>query len=459
MKNRKRIHLGVVFCLALTLILSACGSKTSTETSMQSDDFAEFSATLHEKITTHWPHMDKVWPTYDYNNHNLILFQLTDEYNVSQAILLNTRERRTLEKSEYEAIIPPMDQGYEEVQFDGKPSIVMSVTPQSMSEKNAADLTYRVATHEIVHFYYQGDAMFNTDGESRAQSLPLEKTPRLYRQMIYQSLIHAYDNPGEQQEYLGKAKYWLEKWKGEFPEEYQSIKPTDISESMARYSDNLGTLVTADSTAEDMYQGAEKDIKRSEIFYSADAESYEIGFVAGLLLDQNLPGWKDSFYKSQLTAEELLLKESPSVPDSMDVEMETKVSNAIDTYNTESLASIRDLVDAKKDTSVAYLKIDTTDSTSSMMAAGVVRYEGDEITIQYSNQFKVAGKSIEFRQANVIESGDEEGNQFLYIPLPMTYTSKGDILTVDTETLKVDGIHVSTDTEDGRTIYFVKADE
>lgn len=471
MKKRKRIPLlGMALCLISVLNLTACKSKPvtaeqsatapeKTAASPQSDTFTAFTTALHEKISAHWPHMNKIWPAYDYNNHNLVLFQLTDEGNVSGAVLINTRERRLLEKSEYETIAPPMDDGYEEIMFDGKPSIAMSVTQQSMSQKNAVDLTYRVATHEIVHFYYQGDAMFSTDGENRAQNLPLEKTPRLYRQMIYQSLIDAYDNPGDDQEHLGRAKYWLEKWKSEFSKEYEDIKSTDIAESTARYSDNLSTLVTADSTTVDLYQGANKDIMRSKIFYSADDESYEIGFVASLLLDRHLPGWKDSFYKSRLTAEELLLKDVPAVPEHMDPEMEAKVSSAIESYNAKSIAAIQDLADAKKDISVPYLKIDTTASTSSMMAAGVVRYDGDQITLEYSNQFKAGGKSIEFHQANVIDSVDHEGNQFLYIPLPMISTAKGDILTVDTKKLKVDSVKVSTHTEDGRTIYFIKADE
>ncbi len=455
----KRMLLATSVFIFSTFLLSACGGSPDTTDQSTDDHFASFTNSLHQEIKAHWPHMNKVWPTYQYDNHNLILFRLTDDGNVAEAVLLNTKEQRKLKKSEYKNITPPQDGGYEEIKFDGKPSLAMSVTQKSVDEKNSVDTFYRVATHEFVHFYYQNEAMVGVNGENRSQSFPIEKAPRLYRQMIYQNLIKAYDNPSQEQDYLGKAKYWLEKWQTEFPNEYQSIKSTDIAESIARYSDNLSTFVEADTTAAQIYKNADKDIKRNELFYSADAESYEIGFVAALILDQNTPDWKASFYQEKMTVEEKLLKDLPSMAEEMNAEIEAKVSASIEEYNTEVLSSIQDIIDAKKDKGVPYLKIDVTNSTSSMIAEEIITYEEEQITIGYSNQFAVGKKSIVIDNANVYERIDDDGNLFLYIPLQMPYELNSEVLTVASEKLEVDGIKVSAYEENGRTIYFVKANE
>ena len=47
---------------------------TTAATSVETPTLNIESAVLEiqVKIAAHWPHMDKVWPTYDYSNHNLI---------------------------------------------------------------------------------------------------------------------------------------------------------------------------------------------------------------------------------------------------------------------------------------------------------------------------------------------------------------------------------------------------
>ena len=104
--------------------------------------------------------MHKVWPGYAYTNHNFLIFYLDEEGAVKEAKLLNVNENRALEKKEYENITPPNPEGYDQIQFQNKPSIVMSVDDTVMETENSVNELYKTATHEIVHFYSCGG--FNT---------------------------------------------------------------------------------------------------------------------------------------------------------------------------------------------------------------------------------------------------------------------------------------------------------
>ena len=118
---------------------------------------------VSELVTLNWPAMHKVWPGYDYTNHNFLIFYLDEEGAVKEAKLLNVNENRALEKKEYEDITPPNPEGYDQIQFQNKPSIVMSIDDTVMETENSVNELYKTATHEIVHFYYQKDVQASAD--------------------------------------------------------------------------------------------------------------------------------------------------------------------------------------------------------------------------------------------------------------------------------------------------------
>ncbi len=376
---------------------------------------------------------------------------------LKRAWLLNTKELRSLKEEEYREIegMPQVD-GYEQLEFEGKPSIAMALDMNSITKRNATDESYRIATHELIHFYYQTKASGITENSNRSQVFPVDKTPRIYRMMIFQNLIRAYEKPEQESEFLGKVKYWLEKWKNEFTGEYEAIKATDIAESTARYAENIGTFISQETTEEQFRMEALKNIPRDKVFYSADAESYEIGYVAALILDKKMPGWKDNFYNEDITAEEKLVKDVDVVTETVDPNVEADVSKAIETYNKGTEESIKDLIKARKDTNIPYLKLDISDSLSSMSASGMLVYDGKQVITEYSNRFSVDGKSIEVSRSDVFEEVDADYKQYLIIPLTMPHELTSDVLTVNSDTLKVDGIKIEVSEENGRKIYSAK---
>ena len=118
---------------------------------------------------------------------------------------------------------------------------------------------------------------------------PIEREPRIFRRMIYTRLIQAFENPDRQDAYLSKAKFWLDKYNTEFKSEADRIRVTDIAEATARYTENLGMFIGKNLSKGDLRKEADRLIKKEHIFIAADKESYEIGYVAGLILDEKDP--------------------------------------------------------------------------------------------------------------------------------------------------------------------------
>lgn len=297
------------------------------------------------------------------------------------------------------------------------------------------------------------------EGESnRYQVFPINKEPRLIRRMLYTRLIEAFENPDNEEEYLGKAKFWLDKYNSEHKEEANMIRATDIAEATARYSENLSMVIGNNLSPEEQTKEVEKDIMRTEIFTSADTESYEIGYVAALVLDRKDPNWKNSFYETGKNVEEVLLENVKPIEDTVDSKIEDELSKEIDIVNAESEKTLENVISSLKDKSVPYLHIDTTDRISSFTAESMYQYNGANALSKYSNKFETQGKTIDIKNISVLDANDQL-SEAIRIPLTMDHEIKDGVLTVDSENLKVDGVKVETSEEDGRTIYSLKVEK
>lgn len=110
-------------------------------------------AGVHQLVKKHWPHMDKVWPGYDYINHNMLIVDFDEMMEVREAWVLNVDTMRKLTVQEYQNLQLPQVGGYAELKFEGKSSIAMGVDSNDLESGSEAEI-YTVATHELVHFYY-----------------------------------------------------------------------------------------------------------------------------------------------------------------------------------------------------------------------------------------------------------------------------------------------------------------
>lgn len=423
----------------------------------KTEKFDKFATEIGEKVKAHWPHMEKVWAGHNYSEHNFVLLKLDEELNAVDGYLLNVDGIKKLDKKDYESIEIPQPGGYTKADFQGKKSVIVSIDEEIMEKDRNIDEMYRLGTHELVHFYHQEDSK-HAENESRSMKYPIDKTPRIYREMVYKHLIDAYEKPENEEDSLGRAKYWYEKWKKEFSDEYESIKYTDIAEGTARYLENMGTFITENISEKDLRENAIKNIKKTEVLGSADGESYELGYVAAILLDKKVPSWKDNFYNKDKTLEEILFENVKVVEDKVDSTVEEKVTKDIEKSNKEAEVQIKEIADAEMDKEIPYLVLDTTETESSVGMGATYIYKDKEIVTKYTANYKVDGKSVDADKINIIQSFDD-GKILIVIPLPKDYEYKDGVLKANTKNLKIDSIKVKSSEENGRKIFTATTDK
>ncbi|VTS12676.1 hypothetical protein [Streptococcus pseudoporcinus] len=460
MKTRKKsIYLSLTALLITGAVLTACtevskNKGTSIKTEQQvakKQNFSTYVDQVSELVKLNWPSMDKVWPTYNYKKHNFLIFYLNKEGNVKEARLLNVKENRKLKKEEYEQIPAPTPEGYISVKFQDKQSIAMSVDDRVMEAKDSVQELYKTATHEMVHFYYQGGIKLSNNA-GRNQLYPIEIEPRVVRSMLYNRLIQAFENPEKQKDYLAKAKYWLEKYHAEFKKEADSIRITDIAEGTAKYTESLGSFIGKNLSKADSRNEAGKLIQKDKIFIGADRESYEIGYVAALILDDKDPKWKDSFYSKNKGIDEVLLEDVSAVPDRPDEKIEKRITKKIEKTNKNIKVKLKDIIAASKDKTIPFLHLDVSKGSKSFIAEQMFSYQNMPVMSGYTNRFNVNNKVIEIKNVTIL-SGYNQVKQYIRIPLTGKYEVKNGKMTVKSASLDIPGIPVKVSTENGRTIY------
>ncbi|MGI5830855.1 MAG: M15 family metallopeptidase [Bradymonadia bacterium] len=411
---------------------------------------------IHEKIQKHWPSIQKIWPNHDYSQHTLILYKLSPEGESIEAWALSVDGKNKLSKEQQESISPPQAGGYASTKFAGKDAIVMSAELSTNDLEKDADELYRTATHELVHFYHQQEVEdYKLESNRRAESYPISAKARLYRQMLYRRLISAYENPEKEQAFLGAAKYWLEKWGAEFPKERSEILLTDIVEGTAKYIENLATFSTLDTSSDAFRADAIKNILKEEIFISADSESYELGYIAGILLDKKIPDWKVNFYPKQIDPVTLLLSDVKAVEDAADIDFESKLVAEIDAVNEDLKATVHDLVIAYDALNIPYLKLDISNVSYSATMENILQYKDLDILSNYANKYNIGGKLLEINGHSVFSEELDDGRRIIIIPLTMPYTIDNNILNIHTQSLLVDGIEVKTGKDKNQRVLYM----
>lgn len=444
--------------LALTLVMAVLWALPSAALAApENQAFDAYAAQIHEQVKRNWPLLAKVWPGHDYTRHDLLLALLDDELQPQAAYALNTQGIKRLEAAEYENLALPQPGGYASLAYQGRPAVAISTDAYGLSQPGEAEEAYRTATHELVHFYHQ-DGMVMDQAGSRAQPYPVDLQPRLYRQMLYLRMINALEEPARQQEWLGRARYWLDLWEKEYAEEAKAIHSTDMAEGSARYIENLGTVIGQIEAGGDRDALTADSTQKDERFVSADSESYELGYVAGLLLDKLEPTWKEDFYARNLTPMQRLLAHTAPMEDEADPALRQQLTAEIEAINAEAGAALQDITAALQDKRIPWLRIDNSDAIGSFQMNGNYWLGEADANTGMIATYTAGGNAIELKGISAVTSVGEKDESYLIIPLTMAHKLEGGRLTVQHDQLSVQGVTIQEISEDGRTLYHVKAD-
>lgn len=215
----------------------------------------------------------------------------------------------------------------------------------------------------------------------------------------------------------------------------------------------VGSYIGDVAAGKDRDPLAAQAIMRDEVFITADSESYELGYVAALLLDKHQPEWKQSFYDHNKTLDQLLLEHIAPMEDAMDETVQQAVHSEVDLVNAEIAAEMKDIVAAQQNQSVPYLKLDVTDVMASYESTGNYLVGEGDVNTSVTVQYRVGNELVSLKRVSTLAQYTDDGRMYFIIPLTMAHTLTGDVLQVGADNLEVQGIRVTTTQQDGRTVY------
>jgi len=444
--------------------------------SLSPEEYEAIVDGMAEWVSRIWPLMGSVWPDADYNQHRIVAMQTDDDFKATRAWVVSTDGHRELGEHEYADITAPTS--YDKITFEGFPSITLNLGSavtlskgQGQDEQNAssgtspasagaagdaADLTdpatfaFALMTHELVHFYYQGEINVTAES-SRDTPYPFEVRPRTLRRMLLHSLYLAATEQDKQQDHLGHARYWLDTWKKEAEQEAQDIHHYDIAEGVARYVEYMALSIESDQSAEQLRSRQAPLLKEGlTVDLSVDAESYALGFTTGVLLDSRKPGWKDGFYAGGTTLTELLLEDVAPIPEDVDEQVQAEVDKQAAESEENTGPQIKKIDSAEADTGTAYLRFLTF---GEIAYAGSFAYKDKVVLTTTILNVNNEGQSLQIFGTPSFTGTDRE---ILNVPLiDATHRYDNGVLTVTGDAIN-GTVKAERTTENGREVFIVE---
>lgn len=410
---------------------------------------------------------EKIWPEYDLSQNAIIVCQRDDVTNkIIRAWELTTSNKRNLTNEELSGMEIPAAGGYSSIEFEGKKSIIIAVskdTSETLKRVAITNFVYEIGVHEMVHFHYESFfkltklAMEQKFHGGRGTAFPKAAEPRVYRKMLYDNLVAAFENPEDEKLYLGRAKYWNEKWKNEYPDEYYQIKVTDIMEGKARYIQYMLCMPNHMDDMERKVWIADHFDKSKEPSDSMDTESYKLGFAAGVLLDRQGTDWKKQISRKPEPMVEYLLKNVEPIEDNPETyEAKLKTSKAqMDKINKEIDGKLENIKKAEDNVQIPFLQINGKYLEGSFETSDFLNYRGKSLTIDFGGKFQNENGKMTVNHLSVYEKSGLRKSTFT-IPLTMEYKLSDERLLIDSEEVSGDILVKQTKDKDGRIIYIMK---
>ncbi len=270
---------------------------------------------------------NRPWPTYNLMDYPILFVSFKEK--VAKRLIRN--ELQSLEWSQWKNKIPKTKIGFDTQKIDDQQYLILHL--DNYSNPSPEDLM-TVIVHEGFHVFFQQEWKKQKNAEGRGDIYPLQAIPRYYRWEMKKNLVNHlhFKDPKSLQKY----SYWFYKWKNNFKEEYENY--TDRFEGTAQfYTNDMMTLFYNNHSSSKLepYEFFRKKSETSPSFqqrFSLSHESYVLGTLTGILLNQGGTNWQQSVRLGSSPMELLAQRFKP---------LRDKVDNAA---QTEFLrASIREM--------------------------------------------------------------------------------------------------------------------
>lgn len=371
----------------------------------------------------------EIWPGTKAENYHVIITNGNASYYVSNR---NYEEIDVSKEEDMKNTFQMLQDAvgmYQPVTYQGESITAMNLMKmnESFTEEDLIR-NFIILMHESFHLHSQSgwqgaDAMaaiVKEQSNMRASVYPLDGQPRILRAMQYDCLYHALNANAEDEElkYLECAKYWYEKWKNEYPDEFSSIKDTDLSEGTAEYFGN---------EIKRLLQNGKFSLSTPEEFakqcQSADAESYNLGDIAIQLLKKHGEFKAADFEENEKPPVEVLME---NIKDSKEGAENPKlagiISDNVKELNLQISESFSDCINSDVKGEMTYIGIDSK-SLTGVMSEGF--YYLSEIDKTGWQNAVISNLSIQVAGKNVLEYG----NSILIPVLESEITKKDDVIS------------------------------
>ncbi|MGB5838423.1 MAG: hypothetical protein WBH14_15385 [Albidovulum sp.] len=275
--------------------------------------FENYVARAAQQIGATWPLADQIWPGADYGNINVLFVETNGEnaWLVTPDGNIVKFPAKDL-PSAYRVTGYPFRFTSSEQTLNGIPTLKVEVDsdlflgPYKSSEFESlptSSLLFAFTAHEEFHRVQNTWNVEYTDQGKLIEIGQDNFAARAQRYEIIRALRLALLNPEEETENLEAAKWWFEAYRNDHPQEYELAKSMDILEGAARYFDmamNVRSVGGFHLSAEELRANYQRMIltdytlDADSFFGLPDEESYDIGGIAGVLLEMKDDAtWKD----------------------------------------------------------------------------------------------------------------------------------------------------------------------
>ena len=264
---------------------------------------------------------ERIWSNYNWNELNIVFLYPSQSsswiWDIDPNVIRKIDNRR----------LPSRSSGllYDFFEIDGQ-------STQSLNMENGPsnDELFQLGVHEFFHIQEQGGWPGKYGSEqpyyqNRGTTYPIDARPRYYRRMLFDNLEGYFASNNE--EYLKKAKYWFDRWAGEYPDEI--ILSTDTREGTAYYVETMAWALAdlgCTATEEQLKNHVLAQVRNmfgdsvSGHILALDREGYDIGGLSSLILRFNntdLPDWNQKMAEGDSPLE-VLFAGVASVPGNHD---------------------------------------------------------------------------------------------------------------------------------------------
>jgi hypothetical protein len=202
---------------------------------------------------------------------------------------------------------------------------------------------------QIMHegFHSSSRSFLSPQPFYRGLSYPEDWKPRFYRQEIIASLRTAVES--HKRKLLGQATYWHDKWIAEFPADSKQLREVDREEGAAEYFGTMSASLAAvgcQGNNDALFNvAAKKWLTWKNNLFAKEGESYVIGGLSGLLLQERNPNkWQQELIKGG-DLEELLLANSRPVVEAPSPKIEHSLRDLYVQENAQMEAVIKPIIE------------------------------------------------------------------------------------------------------------------